>query len=103
MRFLDRLTGRARPWRLLRDGVRALTRIAEALEQHNRLLEAMDPDAAARLRTPPVAVESGVSYVDPEVVVRAEALRARHYTQTGQVLDDEQVLAYLLTEGEARQ
>lgn len=95
------LTGRVRPWRLLRDGVRALVRIAEALEDHNRLLEELHPEVRRHATS---NVESAVTYARLDELTRAEALRAQLYQQTGRILDDDQLLTYLATQDEeARQ
>ena len=95
MALLDFLTPRTRPWRLLRDGVRVLGRIAAALEEQNALMRAANPEAAARLKGPEPAVDSGVSYVHPEELFRAEQIRMGVYQQTGRYLNDEQLIDYL--------
>ena len=86
---------RPRPWRLLRQLVQGLGRIAAALEEQNALMRAANPDAAARLRGPEPTVESGVSYVDPREVLAAEQIRLDVYRQTGRYLNDEQLMDYM--------
>ena len=96
MALLDLFTARrTRPWRLLREGVRVLGRIADALEEQNALMRAANPDAAARMRGPEPAVESGVSYVNPEDVFKAEQQRLQIHRETGRWLNDEQLVDYL--------
>ena len=96
MALLDLFTARrTRPWRLLRDGVRVLGRIADALEEQNALMRAANPEAAARLKGPEPAVDSGVSYVHPDEVLRAEQMRLDIQRATGRYLSDEQLIDYL--------
>lgn len=98
MRLLDRLTApfsRPRPWRLLRQVLGVLGRIAAALEEQNALMRALHPDAAARLKGAEPEIESGVSYVDPMETLRAEQVRMELYRQTGRYLDDDQLMDYL--------
>lgn len=84
-------------YRLLRDLLRVLTRLADtgeriatALERQNRLLfpvgdtDPVDPDT---LRT-----ETGPSYVDPEEALLADLIRDREYRDRGRHLTDEEVL-----------
>ena len=96
MALLDLFTARrTRPWRLLRQGLQVLGRIAAALEEQNALMRAMHPDAAARLKGPEPAVDSGVSYVHPEELFRAEQVRLDVHRTTGRWLNDEQLVDYL--------
>jgi hypothetical protein len=94
-------------FRLLRGVVRQLTRIADALEYQNLVLEAAHPEAAARLRSPELVVvdpaDTGPSYVDPAFAERAEEVRHDVYLHTGRRLDDEELLTYMAeTEQEGR-
>jgi hypothetical protein len=89
-------------FRLLRGLVRELGRIADAVEVQNQLLEACNPEAAARLRHLEVVVDpalladqTGPSYVDPVFTARAEEVRGIVYQQTGRRLEDEELLQYL--------
>jgi hypothetical protein len=76
--------------------VRELSRIADALETQNQLLEAGDPDAARRLRRPDLEPsDTAVDYVDPQLVQRAQLIRAQVYEVSGKVLDDEELLEYM--------
>ena len=100
MSLLARLTGladltRPRPWRLLRQAIAVLSRIASALEQQNQLIAAAHPEAAARLKQPEPQIESGVSYVDPMAVMRAEQVRLDVHRATGRWMNDDQLMDYL--------
>jgi hypothetical protein len=98
MSFLTRLTRRSRHLSHTRRSLRVLERIATALERQNQLMEELHPEVVRRLATPPV-VESGVTYVNPEVVAQAEQLREELFQQTGQRLDDDQLYTYMVTAG----
>lgn len=99
MRFFSPFARARGSFRLLREGVRVLTRIADGIDRHNDLLALVYTDAARRLTAPdgpagdPVA--SAIDYSDPAYVAAAEAVRARIYHATGQALDDEALAAYL--------
>jgi hypothetical protein len=88
-------TGRTRPWRLLKQAIAVLGRIATALEAQNALMAAANPEAAARLRGTEPLVESSVSYVNPEEQLHAERLRMQVQRETGRYLNDEQLIDYL--------
>jgi hypothetical protein len=85
----------ARPWRLLRQGIRALDRIAEALEQQNRVQQQL-MGLPAEDGSP--EQDSAISYVNPEEFFAAETLRAKHFAQTGVTLSDEDLLDYMRAE-----
>lgn len=95
MGLRDFLTSRQRPWRLLRQGIGVLGRIADALEAQNALLAAANPEAAARLKQQEPIVESSISYVNPAEQMHAEQLRMQVQRETGRYLNDEQLMEYL--------
>lgn len=75
--------------------------IAASLRQQNALLTRLaDHWAPVDPRTARVEVysDTGVSHVDADEVVEAEAYSARTYRDTGHVPDDEEVLIHLADE-----
>jgi hypothetical protein len=107
MGLLDRFRRRPSGGRLLRAQLRQLTRIADALEQANRLAAALHP-AAARLLASQLeeAAEaerlSNVSYVDPLDYLMAEDIRARVQAATGREVGDEELVRMLEIEQQGR-
>ena len=98
MRLWPRSDGRS-TFRLLRDGLRTLERIADALEAQNRIMLAMSPSTArmidAEHRDPALTKDSGPSYPDPIDLALAEAIREEAREKGLRMPSDEELIAVI--------
>ena len=89
---------------LLRRVVRSLDSLAASHEQQTRLLArladrfAPQPLDLAQVDRATIKADTGVSYLDADELVAAEAFAARQYAHTGHTPDDDELLIHLADE-----
>lgn len=86
-------------FRLLRELAANIARIADALEQQNRIMLALSPSTARAIeaedRDPALTRDSGPSYPDPVDLALAEAIREEAVLRGTRMPSDEELVALI--------